>query len=106
MARQLGGYVRRDKPKAVEPVEAKKREPRKRVPIPPGLREAIQAKEQLELEIEGYTRMAFTVTVDMENQEWFLTVRGWEPFFEYWGGYRIKFQPSHLVRNPLSRRRV
>ena len=101
-----GGYKKREplKLKSVNelPVSNKKLN---LVPVPSGIKEALQAKLSLFKHIESDFDGHFTVSINVHNNTWILEVRGTDPLINYHNGYEVKYIPSSkLVRHPNYRK--
>ncbi len=96
------GYVRKiQKQEKLKPIAVEKTKKPEAPKIPPGVKEILTTMSQLNIEISKITKEPYTVSIDLENGEWVLIVRGWEPYFDYYSGYKVKHIKSSLVKNPL-----
>lgn len=99
-----GGYAKDRKPN----VSAKKNELtqpiviKKRKPLPKGIADALRMMAILAQELDEMTTVPNTVSIDVVDDQWVLVVRGYEPPFDMYGGYPVKFINSAFIRNPLS----
>lgn len=75
-------------------------------PLIPNIHQALDAMAKLTKELNKIAinnQIAVSVDPDYELNSWVLTVRGYEPLFDEYLGYPIRYQPSSFVRNPLSK---
>lgn len=78
--------------KALEPKVVKQE-----VPLPDGLYQALQVKVQLQKLLQGQTRRAVTVGVDIMDNRWVLVVRGYRPAVSEYCGYTILYYRAGAV---------
>lgn len=99
-----GGYAKKAQREAAKAKPVVPRVPRPRPkPLPPGLPQALAAMAELSRVLRDITSLVFSVSVDYLD-EWVLVVRGYEPAFDYFQGYTVKYIKSSLIRNPLTKR--
>ena len=102
----LGGYSKKRAQKLRSMQEVTAPPPKEPVPeapkVPPGIKDVLTIMGKLNRDISELTDTPYTVSIDLENGEWVLIVRGWEPLFEYYAGYKVRYVKSTFVRNPLA----
>ncbi len=71
-----------------------------KVPIPEGISVALTLMGELNKDISQITTQPYAVSIEVEKGEWILIVRGYEPPFSYYSGYKVKYKPSNSVKSP------
>lgn len=74
-------------------------------PLLPNIHQALDAMARLtrELNKRAGGQVAVSVDPDYAANTWVLTVRGFDPLFDEYAGYPVKYVPSSFIRNPLSK---
>ncbi len=109
-SKQLAEQASKGKTPAPELVVIKKREP-----LLPGIKQALQAMTELTSELREQTEAPFTVNIDPIDNAWTLVVRGYDPGISYFTpgnvtdlsgvmiSYPVRFVRSMFVRNPAAK---
>jgi len=107
VSKNRGGYARDRIPTRGISVKQSQVPPvptvRKRTPLLPGIAEALCASAALSYELEDMNIPPFTVSVDPIEGEWVLTLRGYDPGFDYYEGYKVRYVRSNHILNPLAK---
>lgn len=95
-----GGYAPKKQPHNPVSIARKRQDKPIGKPLVPGINDALNAMASLNEYMEGFATTDYTVSIDMLEDRWMLTVRGYDPQINHYAGYEVRYLPSVLIRNP------